>query len=50
MRVKSRAEKEENSRDYLKGVSLNLSTSFFHTLKELEIKYQLANEDLEIWS
>jgi hypothetical protein len=46
----SKAQKDENAKDYIRGLSLNMSTALFHTYKELELKYQLANEDMEFWS
>jgi hypothetical protein len=50
IKVLSRSEKDVNTKDYRKGLSVNLSTAFFHTFKELEIKYELANEDMDLWS
>ena len=48
LRVITKSEKDRNSYDYRNGLCLNLTTAFFHTYKELELKYILENEKLEV--
>ena len=46
LKVISKSEKDKNSNDYKGGLCVNLTTAFFHTYKELQLKYLLENEDL----
>ncbi len=46
LKVISKSQKEKNLNDYKGGLCVNLTTAFFHTYKELQLKYLLENEDL----
>jgi hypothetical protein len=39
MKIYSKAKKDPESKDYKKGLGLNLSTALYHNIKELQLKY-----------
>ncbi len=49
MKLYSKAEKDPEAKDYRKGLSVNLSTALYHTLKQLQLKYELGNAFIQKW-
>ena len=49
MKLYSKGENDPEAKDYRKGLSVNLSTALYHTIKQLHLKYELGNAFIQKW-